>query len=197
MYTSLPIILTFSLLLLPPSSSSATATTCRKPPSVSTSTATCPLPSDLILTACNGTTASLSDLEESCIQTLASDYRTASATTASEMATAATSVALEKAERTAELIGWPKKPAFKSCAESYVEVVEALRNAERLLAKHGSGDRDDVEDADVELGMAREAVDYCDLLLTVNKDDTASPVYAANREVYGHVIFAMSVADLL
>lgn len=152
---------------------------------------TCPYPSMLISKACKGT-ASISSQEKACIKSLTSNHLTASASTALELAKAVLSSAIEKAERTMILIGSPKKPCFKSCAENYKDaVVQGLKKAEWLMAKG------DVDETDDELSFARDATDYCNMILSVDPDDTRSPVFSANKDVHNHITFAMSVADLL
>lgn len=152
---------------------------------------TCPFPSTLISKACKGT-ASFSSLEEACIMSLTSNHRTSSALTALELAKATLSIAIGKAEHTMILIGSPKKPCFKSCAENYKDsVVVGLTNAERSMEKGN------VDETDDELSVARDAADFCNMILAVDPDDTKSPVFAANNDVYNHITFVMSVADLL
>ncbi|EOA25972.1 hypothetical protein CARUB_v10019361mg [Capsella rubella] len=158
---------------------------------LSTKPKTCPYPSLLISKACKGT-ASISSLEEACIKSLTLDHRTASTSTALELAKAALNLAMEKAKHTQFLIGSPKKPCFKSCMENYKDsVLEGLQKAELSMAK---GNVDDMDD---ELSLARDAADYCNMILSVDPDDTRSLVFAANVAVYNHITFVMSVADLL
>ncbi|AEC06161.1 Plant invertase/pectin methylesterase inhibitor superfamily protein [Arabidopsis thaliana] len=158
---------------------------------LSTKPKTCPYPSLLISKACKGT-ASFSSLEEECIKSLTLDHRTKSASTVLELAKAALSLAMEKAEHTQFLIGSPKKPCFKSCMENYKDsVVEGLMKAQRSM---GNGDVDETDD---DLSLARDAADYCNMILSVDPDDTRSLVFAANVDVYNHITFVMSVADLL
>ncbi|ESQ51156.1 hypothetical protein EUTSA_v10023075mg [Eutrema salsugineum] len=152
---------------------------------------TCPFPSLLISKACKGT-ASISSQEQGCIQALTSNDRTSSALTALELAKAALSLAVEKVDHTMILIGSPKKPCFKSCAENYKDsVVEGLKKAELSMEKG------DLDETDEELSMARDAADYCSMILSVDPDDTRSPVFSANKDVHNHITFSMSVADLL
>ncbi|KAH0867659.1 hypothetical protein HID58_074681 [Brassica napus] len=130
---------------------------------------TCPFPSLLISKACK-----------------------ASASTVFELAKVSLSLAMEKAEHTMILIGSPKKPCFKSCAENYKDsVAEGLKKAEWSMEK---GDLDETDD---ELSLARDAADYCHMVLSVDPDDARSPIFSANRDVYNHITYAMSVADLL
>ncbi|XP_010503089.1 PREDICTED: uncharacterized protein LOC104780290 [Camelina sativa] len=158
---------------------------------LSTKPKTCPYPSGLISKACKGT-ASFSSLEEACIESLTLDPRTASASTALELAKAALYLAIEKAQHTQFLIGSPKKPCFKSCMENYNDsVVEGLHKA---VLSMGKGNVDDTDD---ELSLARDAADYCNMILSVDPDDTRSLVFGANMDVYNHITFVMSVADLL
>ncbi|KAF8091042.1 hypothetical protein N665_0456s0005 [Sinapis alba] len=152
---------------------------------------TCPFPSLLISKACKGT-ASMSSLEQACIESLTSNRHTASASTVFELAKVSLSLAMDKAERTMILIGSPKKPCFKSCAENYKDsVVQGLKKAEWSMEKGDLGETDD------ELSLARDAADYCHMVLSVDPDDARSPVFTANRDVYNHITYAMSVADLL
>ncbi|CAG7901062.1 unnamed protein product [Brassica rapa] len=152
---------------------------------------TCPFPSLLISKACKGT-ASISSQEQECIESLTFNRHTASASTVFELAKVSLSLAMEKAERTMILIGSPKKPCFKSCAENYKDsVAEGLKKAEWSMEK---GDLDETDD---ELSLARDAADYCHMVLSVDPDDARSPIFSANRDVYNHITYAMSVADLL
>ncbi|VVA99123.1 unnamed protein product [Arabis nemorensis] len=151
----------------------------------------CPSPPLLISKACKGT-ASISSQEEACIQALTSNHRTNSASTALELAKAALSLAVEKADRTMILIGSPKKPCFKSCVENYKgSVLEGLKKAEWSM------DKGDMDETDDQLSLARDAADYCHMILSVDPDDTRSRVFSANKDVYNYITFAMSVADLL
>ncbi|CAN8270744.1 unnamed protein product [Cochlearia groenlandica] len=153
-----------------------------------TKSKTCPFPTLLISKACKGT-AAFSSLEEACIKSLTSNQRTNSAKSASELAKAALNIATEK---TMVLIGSPKKPCFKSCAENYRDsVVQGLKKAALSM------DKGDVEETDDELSRARDAADYCNMILNVDPDDTRSPVFKANVDVYNHITFVMSVADML
>ncbi|CAH8319981.1 unnamed protein product [Eruca vesicaria subsp. sativa] len=153
--------------------------------------ATCPFPSLLISKACKGT-ASISSQEQACIESLTSNRHTASASTLYELANVSFALAMEKAARTMILIGFPKKPCFKSCAENYKDsVVEGLKKAKWSLEKG------DLDEADDELSVARDAADYCHMVLSVDPDDARSPIFLANKDVYNHITYAMSVADLL
>ncbi|KAL1218035.1 hypothetical protein V5N11_018848 [Cardamine amara subsp. amara] len=181
------LIVTFLLLLWWPSTNAKSNIASH----LSTKSKTCPSPSWLISKACKGT-ASFSSLEEVCIESLTLDHRTSSASTVLELAKAALTLAMEKAEHTKILIGSPKKPCFKSCAENYKDsVVEGLKKAK------GSIEKGDVDETDNELSIARDAADYCNMILSIDPDDTRSPVFAANMDVYYHITYAMSVADLL